>query len=97
VSIPTLAARPLGDDTPLDRHAYAAGITDAHDEHRDGAPLTVLETRAAHIVHRLHEANDSYTAYALGYAGAVVSLRSHQQATTTAQTAVIFKDQENHR
>jgi hypothetical protein len=100
VSIPTLTPADLGDDTPIDRDARAAGIADAYDEHTAGTPITTLEIRAAHLVDHLHTADDTYTAYVFGYAATALSLRLHQQATATAQTQIAYEDheeQENHR
>lgn len=97
MSILTLAPAPLGDDTPLDRQARAAGIADVYDDHHDGTPLDILEGRLAQMTAHLHQVGDAYTAYVFGYGAAVISLRHSQQATADAQTTNAFEDQEAQR
>jgi regulator of sigma D len=77
MSLMTLTAAITGGHHP----DYYAGRADAHDEHRDGATLTELATRA-HVIADLHPS----TQYALGYTDRVLELRHEHTATITAQT-----------
>lgn len=97
MSIPTLTPADLGDDTPIDRAARAAGIADAYDEHTAGTSLYILQRRAYDLVEYLDQVGDAYAAYVYGYAAAVISMRLHQQATADAQTQIAHEDQEARR
>lgn len=85
MSIPAIT-RPLGDNSPLDTHAYSAGINDALDEHAAGATPDVLFGRADWMTQHLSEQNDQFTAYALGYSAAVIALRANTDNTAAHST-----------
>lgn len=97
MSITTIAPHPLGDDTPIDPHAHAAGLADAYDEHTAGTPLAVLAGRLQHMTAHLDRVDDAYTAYVFGYADAVLTIRRHQIATTAAQTQLAYEDRQENR
>lgn len=85
MSIP-VSTRPLGANSPLDADAYQAGVDDARDEHTAGTTVQVFVARLEWMTDPAHlnALDDSYTAYTLGYAAYVLTLRM----TTTQPTTV---------
>jgi hypothetical protein len=92
VTTPRLTPAPLGEGGPIEADARAAGIDDAYDDHHAGTTLPELQHRLDRMTQALPDLDDTYTSYVLGYAAAVISLRLHHEATTTAQTTAALEE-----
>lgn len=94
MATPYLLPAPIGDDSPIEADARAAGIADAYDERAAGTTLDELAVRLDHLTEALPDLSDTHVSYALGYASAVLSIRLAAETTTAAQTAAAFTTHE---